>query len=125
MIMAGALQIENCLAVCQLLAGILGLIGHRCTAASTPLHEAAIKGHGSVAGQLLEARANIDAADKNGRTPLHRAAGEGHGNVVGQLLKARANVNASCSGCTPLSMAISSGHTEVARLLQAAGGRKS
>ena len=40
-IMASALQIEDCLAVCQLLAGILGLIGHRCTSASTPLHEAA------------------------------------------------------------------------------------
>ena len=41
MIMAGALQIEDCLAVCQIFAGILGLLGHRCTAASTPLHEAA------------------------------------------------------------------------------------
>ena len=41
MIMAGALQIEDCLAVCQLFAGILGLLGHRCTSASTPLHEAA------------------------------------------------------------------------------------
>ena len=39
--MASALQIEDCLAVCQLFAGILGLLGHRCTAASTPLHEAA------------------------------------------------------------------------------------
>ena len=40
-IMASALQIEDCLAVCQLFAGILGLLGHRYTAASTPLHEAA------------------------------------------------------------------------------------
>ena len=39
MIMAGALQIEDCLAVCQLFAGILGLIGHFHTAASAPLHE--------------------------------------------------------------------------------------
>jgi hypothetical protein len=40
MITAGALQIEDCLAVCQLFAGILGLIGQRRTAASTSLHEA-------------------------------------------------------------------------------------
>ena len=39
--MASALQIEDCMAVCQLFAGILGLLGHRYTAASTPLHEAA------------------------------------------------------------------------------------
>jgi hypothetical protein len=40
MIMAGALQIEVCLAGCQLFAGILGLIGHSRTTASTLLHEA-------------------------------------------------------------------------------------
>eukprot|EP00326_Haptolina_ericina_P018837 CAMPEP_0181192340 /NCGR_PEP_ID=MMETSP1096-20121128/13232_1 /TAXON_ID=156174 ORGANISM="Chrysochromulina ericina, Strain CCMP281" /NCGR_SAMPLE_ID=MMETSP1096 /ASSEMBLY_ACC=CAM_ASM_000453 /LENGTH=132 /DNA_ID=CAMNT_0023281731 /DNA_START=159 /DNA_END=557 /DNA_ORIENTATION=- len=39
-ILASVLKIEHCMAVCQLLAGILGLIGHLRTAASTPLDEA-------------------------------------------------------------------------------------
>ena len=39
-ILASVLKIEVCMAVCQLLAGILDLIGHLRTAASTPLDEA-------------------------------------------------------------------------------------
>jgi hypothetical protein len=38
--LASVLKIEDCMAVCQLLAGLLGLIGHLRTAASTPLDEA-------------------------------------------------------------------------------------
>jgi hypothetical protein len=39
-ILASVVKIDDCMAVCQLLAGILGLIGHLRTAASTPLDEA-------------------------------------------------------------------------------------
>ena len=39
-ILDSVLKIDDCMAVCQLLAGILGLIGHLRTAASTPLDEA-------------------------------------------------------------------------------------
>ena len=39
-ILASVVKIDDCMAVCQLLAGILGLIGHLRTAASTLLDEA-------------------------------------------------------------------------------------
>ena len=55
---------------------------------------------------------------------LHLAAAGGHPTTVDALVQARADVNAvDKDGDTPLDDAKRNGHTEVARLLEAAGGR--
>ena len=43
-----------------------------------PLHVAAQKGHDKVVAQLVQAKANVDLADKDGATPLYVAALHGH-----------------------------------------------
>mmetsp|Transcript_26085 Transcript_26085/g.83232 ORF Transcript_26085/g.83232 Transcript_26085/m.83232 type:complete len:106 (+) Transcript_26085:863-1180(+) len=72
--------------------------------------------------RLLEANANVEAADKNGSTALILSADMGHAEVVGLLLGAGgANVEAvNEDGDTPLIISACNGHAEVvARLLEA------
>jgi ankyrin repeat protein len=55
---------------------------------------------------------------------LHYAAHNGHTSIIDALVQARADVNAvNVGGETPLDYAKGYGYTEVARLLEAAGGR--
>ena len=72
----------------------------------------------------------VDPNTPNGRDFLERSAlhwdvGNGHTSSVGALVQARADVNAvSEAGNTPLRWAENWEHPEVARLLEAAGGRR-
>src|SRR5277367_3471576 len=85
---------------------------------ATPLNWAAGNGHVEVVKLLLNARANIEAANKYGQTPLHRAAWDGHVEVVKLLLNARANIEAADKGGrSALSIAQEKGHEEVVMIL--------
>ena len=54
----------------------------------TPLHHAALRGHGATVAALLAAGAAVDARTKDGDQPLHWAARQGHDAVVARLLAA-------------------------------------
>jgi len=72
----------------------------------TPLHYAAIKANEEGVRVLVEAGADIEAADSRGCTPLLLAAQEGSEPCVCILLKAGAKKEAADSrGCTPLLLA--------------------
>lgn len=69
----------------------------------------------------LNAGANVDAADKDGRTALHLASFEGHLGVVTALFAAKADVNAKDNNdVTALRYASTEGHTGVVEALLAA-----
>ena len=73
---------------------------------------AAIKGKDAVATQLLQANANVNAANNFGSTPLHTVANNGHGVVVDVLLQANADPAAvNQYGVTPAQDAERGGHT--------------
>eukprot|EP01051_Picozoa_sp_SAG22_P015901 SAG22_NODE_2150_length_2929_cov_16.327208_3_plen_283_part_00 len=88
----------------------------------TPLHVAAQKGHGAVAGALLAGGAAVDAPDKYGHTPLHWAAANGQAAVAELLFQNKASVDAPDEyGRTPLHIAAGNGQAAVAELLLTAG----
>src|SRR5262249_39672101 len=60
----------------------------------TPLHKAALKGHGDIAIALLENGAEPNAKQSFGLTPLHFAADDGQIGIVDALLAKRADINA-------------------------------
>lgn len=63
----------------------------------TPLHHAAHYGRDSIATELIDAWADVDAADKQGVTPLHLAAvGRGGKTSTVQLL-----LDAATDACRP------------------------
>ena len=73
---------------------------------STPMHEAANKGHTEVVKLLLRGGAEVDKKDKFGMTPLNIAARNCHKNVVKVLLDEMADPNkANNYGYTPLGWA--------------------
>ena len=57
----------------------------------TPLHEAANRGLGSVARELLKNGAKVNVTGLDGVTPLHDASVNGHENLVAILLRYGAN----------------------------------
>ncbi|KXZ44528.1 hypothetical protein GPECTOR_66g256 [Gonium pectorale] len=64
----------------------------------TPLHIAACEGYVKAIVALLQAGANIDAANKDGWTPLHIVAKNGHVKAIAALLQAGANIDAATKG---------------------------
>lgn len=73
----------------------------------TPLHIAAILGHGAIASYLVENKAATDVQDTSGSTPLHEAVRYGRTEIVSLLLGAGANPNARDNiGKTPLLLSI-------------------
>ncbi len=89
---------------------------------ATALHWAAYWDEVDVAGLLLDAGADVNAANDLGVTPLWAAAENGRAPMVRRLLAAGADPNVPLlSGETPLMTAARVGAAEVAGLLLAAG----
>jgi ankyrin repeat protein len=89
---------------------------------STPVHQAAWKGHGNIVKLLLANNADVNVTDPSGITPLHAAAVHGHLRVVEILLAGKAEINAkksNANGTTPLHFAALHGHKKVVELLLA------
>ena len=91
----------------------------------TALHWAADKGNTECMRQLLAApKIRVNATTRDGVTPLHQAAEEGRISCVQLLLAAPGiNVTPICNGNTPYQLAVKKGHTAIAELLRAAGGK--
>jgi ankyrin repeat protein len=92
---------------------------------ATPLHDAALGGHASIVGVLLEKGAEINARDDSGETPLYQAAAWDRLETVDLLLRrgARAGIP-NGEGRTPLQAAIANGHTAIAERLRVETGEK-
>lgn len=89
----------------------------------TSLHVAAQNGDQEIVQLLIEAGANVSAAESEGWTPLHLATYGGHFDVVESLLAAGASVNQETEGgSTAVDLAVPK-HKEIATLLAASGGR--
>ena len=70
---------------------------------------------------LLTAKADVNAAENDGKTPLMSASANGHLEVVQALLAASADVNArQGDGSNGLMLALQNDHPEVAKLLTSA-----
>ena len=88
----------------------------------TPLGTAAYKEHKQIVDVLIVAGANVDTAGTNGMTPTMASALIGDREIMHRLLTAQASLNARMAdGRTALDLALSSGHTEAADDLKAAG----
>lgn len=75
---------------------------------------------------LLDAEAQVNAAEKNGFTPLCAAAAQGHFQCLELLLASDADVNhAADGGQTPLYLACKNGNTDCIKLLLEAGTDRS
>jgi ankyrin repeat protein len=89
---------------------------------ASELIRAALKGNTRRVIELLEAGANPNERDVDGRTALMEAAFGGHAGPSRALLKAGANPDARDSdGCSSLMEAASKGRLEIVKLLVAAG----
>ena len=97
------------------------------TAGSTPLDEAAWKGHADIAKLLIEHGAQVNIHNKeNGATPLHEAAAKGHLEVVQVLLASGADPAArDNSTATALDEALRYRHSAVVSLLMDKSGASS
>ena len=89
----------------------------------TGLHWAALNGNAEIAGLLVGAGADLEAATRLGaHTPLHVAAKEGHGELVEILAGAGAEVGAVTeTGATPLHFAAASGNVRAITALLDSG----
>ncbi|MCB9228627.1 MAG: ankyrin repeat domain-containing protein [Deltaproteobacteria bacterium] len=64
-----------------------------------PLFWAARNGHRAVAELLIQAGADVNQADNDGRSPLYWAAWQGKKDIVELLIAAGADVKKDKSGC--------------------------
>ena len=84
----------------------------------TALHLAVFRKHTDVMQVLIDAGADIDAQNNEGRSPLHSACKYGTLDVVKMLVRAGAGVRVTDNdGCTCLILAARCGHTETVRYL--------
>lgn len=85
----------------------------------TPLHAAAYHGYVYIAKMLVEAGADVDAAEtRYGFTPLAYSARNGHTEVIKLLLDSGADPNKRVNdGRTPLQLANQRQQRDAARLL--------
>ncbi|KAK3742095.1 hypothetical protein QZH41_017551, partial [Actinostola sp. cb2023] len=90
---------------------------------TTPLHEAAKKGHRNVCKYLMRLGADVTSKDSNRWTPLHHAASSGHVRTVEALLQSKTvgcgqTIDEGDSeGNTPLIIAARNGQVDVVRFL--------
>eukprot|EP01041_Mallomonas_annulata_P000081 gene81-100_t len=90
----------------------------------TTLCGAAVGGQKEVAVLLIEAGANINIQDKEGRTPLHLSCLKGHTKVSRYLLEKGANHSIVDEvGCTPLHYAAKHGRVRITHLLAEFGAQ--
>ncbi len=88
------------------------------------LFNAVLRGHVSVAQQLLKAGVNVNVRTMNGQTPLMAAAGKGYSDLVKVLVDGGADVNAMDGrGDTAHKIALESGYTRAAEILKEAGAQ--
>eukprot|EP00056_Hartaetosiga_gracilis_P021146 m.22926 g.22926 ORF g.22926 m.22926 type:complete len:317 (-) comp8913_c0_seq1:521-1471(-) len=88
--------------------------------ASTPLHQAALKGMVRVVKVLAQRSGSIDAQNETGYTALQIASFKGFDDIVDVLLEAGANVNQQDldqDGFTALHLAAQEGHISIAKRL--------
>ncbi|XP_039716562.1 cortactin-binding protein 2 isoform X3 [Pteropus medius] len=101
-------------------------INYSCEDGHSALYSAAKNGHTDCVRLLLNAEAQVDAADKNGFTPLCAAAAQGHFKCVELLITYDANINhAADGGQTPLYLACKNGNKECIKLLLETGTDRS
>ncbi len=89
----------------------------------TPLFAACAEGFPDIVQDLVNARANVNAARNTGATPLFKAAQAGHDEIVKILLSSGADIEVSSRSAhtTPLLLASFLGHTNVVKTLIAYG----
>ena len=88
------------------------------------LFNAVLRGHVSVAQQLLKAGVNVNVRTMNGQTPLMAAAAKGYSDLVKVLVDGGADVNARDGrGDTAHKIALEGGYTRAAEILKAAGAQ--
>jgi hypothetical protein len=115
--------IESGISVMKELLGKSANANARNSARATPLQLAAAQ-RPELAGLLLDAGADVKAADVDGTTALHMAAQGGQVAVARRLLDLGADVNAEAQGgLTPLLAARDNRHSEMERLIASRGGR--
>lgn len=84
----------------------------------TPLAEAAAQGNEKAVKRLLEAKADVNAKDAEGKSPLMIALEENHGNLVLPLLHSGTDVDAQDDdGVSALHFAVDSGNLEAVKML--------
>ncbi|KJH47990.1 ankyrin repeat protein [Dictyocaulus viviparus] len=98
-------------------------VNHRNENHQTALHYASSKNRKEITHLLLEAGAEVNAADRYGATPLHRAASQGHDGIVNMLLsQPKIHIDAKDSeGNTPLFLACEEGREDTAIALARKG----
>ena len=82
---------------------------------------ASYRGHRKSLQLLIEAGADVNAADNNGVISLMNTAINGHVYCLELLIKSKADVNMQISGKSALMLAVSYGHSTCARKLIQAG----
>jgi len=101
---------------------MFGLAGAAVAAEKPALADAAEQGNKALIRTLLDARADVNAAQVDGMTALHWAVYRDEVETAGLLVRSGANVNAvNRYGVPPLSLACTNGNSDLVILLLGAG----
>ena len=101
---------------------MLGMAGPAVAAEDSELADAAEQGKGALVRTLLEAGADVDAAQVDGMTALHWAVYHDDEETAGLLVRSGADVNvANRYGVPPISLAATNGNGGIVMLLLDAG----